>query len=145
MKKVLAFLAFAVGLLACDIIPENDRIKPFEPVETQQRVLLTEFTGMKCVNCPRAAELAHSLLETYPDNFVVVAMHPASNHFTTPEDPLYDLRCEEADEYYKYFGGAPSTVWVSVRRWLATRFLQETAACRTRLSACCSLPSSAAH
>ena len=109
MKKVLAFLAFAVGLLACDIIPENDRIKPFEPVETQQRVLLTEFTGMKCVNCPRAAELAHSLLETYPDNFVVVAMHPASNHFTTPEDPLYDLRCEEADEYYKYFGGAPST------------------------------------
>lgn len=109
MKKIFAFIALAMGLVACDIIPENDRIKPFEPAEAQKSVLLTEFTGMKCVNCPRAAELAHNLLDIYPENFVVVAMHPESNHFTTPDESIYDLRCKEADEYYKYFGGASST------------------------------------
>ena len=109
MRKVFSLIILAVTMIACDIIPEGDRIKPVQPIDTQKRVLLTEFTGMKCVNCPRAAELAHELLETYPDNVVVVAMHPASNSFTEPFEDIYDLRCDEADEYYKYFGGASST------------------------------------
>ena len=109
MKKIVAFFVIAMALVGCDIIPEGDRLKPYQPLETQKRVLLTEFTGMKCVNCPRAAELAHQIKEQYPDNFVVVAMHPKSNHFTTPDDADFDLRCEEADEYYKYFGGAATT------------------------------------
>ena len=109
MRKIFSLITLTICMMACDIIPEGDRIKPAQPVDSQKRILLTEFTGMKCVNCPRAAELAHSLLETYPENIVVVAMHPASNSFTQPFEDIYDLRCPEADEYYKYFGGAPTT------------------------------------
>lgn len=110
LNQLTYIIGLSLVLGACEVIPENERIETVQPVVSEQRVLLTEFTGYKCVNCPLAAEVAHTLLETYPENVVVVAMHPASNSFTDPGDnAANDHRSEEADKYYQYFGGTAQT------------------------------------
>lgn len=59
-----------------------------------QRVLLEDYTGHTCGNCPRAAEKAHELEVQYGERLVVVATHvgyfadttraPFTYNFTTP-------------------------------------------------------------
>ena len=110
MKKLFYILCVALAVVSCEIIPENDRIEKVPQVESSQRVLLTEFTGYKCVNCPDAAEVAHTLLESYPENVVVVAMHPEGNSFTDPgTDTDNNYRCPAAQTYYAAFGGTTVT------------------------------------
>ena len=75
----------------------------------QSNCLLIDFTGFLCVNCPLAADEAQRLHNAYPDNLVVVAMHPEDNPFTNTSLEKYDYTCPEANVYYNYFGGSTST------------------------------------
>lgn len=109
MKKYNAILLSIVAavLCACQSIAPDQVLLPVPPEEVPllRNVLLTEFTGYKCVNCPLAAEEAHKLLALYPENLVVVAMHPKTNSFSRNAK----LVCDEADIYYKSLGGASTT------------------------------------
>ena len=102
-------MALALLLAGCQVIPEDRQLLPLPSAKPVSNALLVEFTGFLCVNCPTAAEEAHSLLTEYPDNLIVVAMHPADNHFTQTGKPEYDYTCPEANEYYRYFGGTAVT------------------------------------
>lgn len=107
-RKLNIYLAICVGwlLAACDVVSEADQHIAMEKLEGKH--LIIEFTGVRCVNCPKAAEEAHRLLEKYPENVIVVEMHPKSNPFTEAI-PQYDYTCPEADTYYRQFGGTSST------------------------------------
>ena len=109
--KNLIFTIFAMTVLfvACDVVPENDRLTGVELAPSDRTVLLVEFTGNRCVNCPGAAMVAHDMLEIIPENIVVVGMHPAGIVYTNPMDPNIDLSSEEAMEYLKFYGGSQST------------------------------------
>ena len=72
MKKLLYIFIAAIVLSSCDVISEGDRIIPVEVILGERRVLLEEFTGFRCVNCPSAATIAHELIEMYVDHIVVV-------------------------------------------------------------------------
>ena len=100
-------------LVGCQVIPEQEQVLPLPNVEPVSNALLIDFTGFLCVNCPTAAEEAQRLHETYPDNLVVVAMHPADNHFTQTVLADYDYTCPAANDYYRYFGGTASTPFPS--------------------------------
>ena len=53
-----------------------------------RKVLIEEYTGFKCPNCPRAAEQIHVLQESYGGHVVPIAIH--AGYFATPgtsEDP----------------------------------------------------------
>lgn len=95
-------------LCACDRVGEADMNIQMPPVALDRTLLLMEFTGLQCVNCPLAAEEAHRLLGTYPNNLIVVEMHPKANPFTNAKAE-YDYTCEAADRYYAQFGGTAST------------------------------------
>ena len=41
----------------------------------ERRVVLEEYTGRDCPNCPRVIRMAQLLHERYPDNFIPVAIH----------------------------------------------------------------------
>ena len=41
----------------------------------ERRVVLEEYTGRDCPNCPRGIRMAQLLHERYPDNFIPVAIH----------------------------------------------------------------------
>jgi hypothetical protein len=109
--KSLIFSFFAAMLLfvACDVISEDDRLIELSRPLTDRTALLIEFTGNKCPNCPGAAMIADELLDTIPNNVVVVAMHPAGLSFTEPFSPKVILQSKEAYDYLGAYGGDVGT------------------------------------
>jgi thiol-disulfide isomerase/thioredoxin len=99
-----------VWLPSCDIIEEpylvpvgsNDTTGPEENV---RKVLLEDFTGQKCPNCPEAAEIGHSLQTTYGEQVVIIAIH--SGNFAIPDasgDFTADFRTANGTELDQFFG-----------------------------------------
>lgn len=61
-SKIYALLmASAMVLGGCDQVDENDRLIELPAVESQRVVLLEEFTGQRCINCPAAHEVVKGL------------------------------------------------------------------------------------
>ena len=79
-----------------------------------RKVLLEEFTGFKCVNCPRATEIAHKIKDDDMRNRVVlVSVH--STFFAKPDGSgkyTYDFRTDDGNALADYFGvtSAPQAV-----------------------------------
>ncbi|MBW6490213.1 MAG: Omp28 family outer membrane lipoprotein [Lentimicrobium sp.] len=71
----------------------------------KKRVLLEDYTGHTCVNCPKAAGLAHNLKETHGDQLVLLAIH--AGFFANPTgggDFTYDFRTEAGTAWDQTFG-----------------------------------------
>ncbi|MBD5355551.1 MAG: Omp28 family outer membrane lipoprotein [Bacteroides sp.] len=118
-KITLATFALAgiTSFCACDNIAEDDRYIPVEkpviPIEEVSKVLLIqEFTGDMCPNCPSGAEALHSIQDEYGDNVVIVGMHPFSGGFTAPI-ATQDFRTEEAEAMYNLYkpAGFPCAIF----------------------------------
>jgi hypothetical protein len=98
-------------LFACD--EQRRVIEPFVP-SGNRVILLEEFTGKGCTNCPKGSREIENLLLQFPDNLVAVSIH--AGFFADPEEfPLgqYDLRTDEGEFLYDYLGtpiGYPSGV-----------------------------------
>lgn len=109
--KSLVFALFAAMLLfvACDVISDDNRLIEVSKPLTDRTTLLIEFTGNRCPNCPGAAMIADDLLDTIPNNVIVVGMHPAGLSFTQPITPKVILQSKEAYDYLVEFGGNVST------------------------------------
>ncbi|MCC8114869.1 MAG: Omp28 family outer membrane lipoprotein [Bacteroidales bacterium] len=75
--KIFSLLALGAtaALVACDSVDDNDRFIELPAVESSRVVLLEEFTGQKCINCPTAHETIEALQVQYPDNFIAVSIH----------------------------------------------------------------------
>ena len=69
-----------------------------------KRVLLEDYTGHTCVNCPRAATIAHGLKELHKEKLVLLAVHGGSFAKPNPLMP-YDFRTEAGTEWDKIFIG----------------------------------------
>ncbi|MGN1257203.1 MAG: Omp28 family outer membrane lipoprotein [Bacteroidaceae bacterium] len=70
-------LATAVSFLtACSHIDEDERLIYVEPTYAERVVLVEDFTGQKCVNCPNATNVLHDILEAYgKESIIPVAIH----------------------------------------------------------------------
>lgn len=126
MKKIffpLAALACLISTIACDEIDEADRIVEGETMGfifnpdtvpytidghhfniIKQHVLLVEdYTGWKCVNCPDIATfIERDIMSNYPA--ITVGLHPASNSLSnTPAGLPFQLSTTLADEYANTF------------------------------------------
>ncbi|MFZ1678943.1 MAG: Omp28-related outer membrane protein [Saprospiraceae bacterium] len=113
LHKLIYFclLSFVLSLLSCD---EQKRIiVPFVPAGNRV-VLLEEFTGKGCTNCPKGSREIENLLTLFPDNLVVVSIH--AGFFANPQFfPIgqYDFRTMEGEFLYDYLThpiGYPSGV-----------------------------------
>ncbi|MCH5233819.1 MAG: Omp28 family outer membrane lipoprotein [Muribaculaceae bacterium] len=78
MKKFLLLIATFPFLIACDNIDEKDRYIQVENRPLERKVLLEEFTGQNCVNCPDAHAVIEKLEEQFGENLVVVSIHAGS-------------------------------------------------------------------
>ncbi len=68
-----AFLAACMS--SCDMQPE-DRFVEMGSVKMERTVLLMDFTGQKCVNCPAAHEVIQELVKQYGDTaLIAVSIH----------------------------------------------------------------------
>ena len=105
MKKIyfLSLLAAALLLISCDEVSSSKRLIYVEPPEVGRAVLIEDYTGQYCVNCPKASQEIERLLEQYGDTTVIaVAIHsgPFSKQKGVPS-PLYT---EVGDSYFTKWG-----------------------------------------
>lgn len=102
MKKHLIYIIGIAAALftACENISEDERFLEMEGVSAQRVVLLEDYTGQACVNCPDAHEVAAELHEEYHDNLIIVAMHAGMQAVPSP----VGLKQPEGDEYADKFG-----------------------------------------
>ena len=63
MTKQYYLFIFILFLTACSHIDEDDRLIYVKPAEVSRRVLLEDFTGQRCVNCPKANDEIKALQE----------------------------------------------------------------------------------
>ena len=94
-------------LLACSNIDESERFIYVPTTDVQRAVLIEDFTGQKCKNCPEATEKIHELQKDFgEDKIIPVAIHSGPFARKSGKDTIYisDLGTKQGDEYYKHWG-----------------------------------------
>lgn len=114
MKKINIIISLIAlfWMVSCDVIdqPFEEKIEGPDTTKTDvvyKKILLEDYTGFNCPNCPRAAEVIHTILNTYNDNVIPVAIH--AGYFAKPKTQAsspykYDFRTTVGDEWDTYFG-----------------------------------------
>jgi hypothetical protein len=103
----------ALCLIFTGCFEDQKNIVPFVP-SGNRVVLLEEFTGKGCTNCPKGSRELDNLLTQFPDNLIAVSLH--AGFFANPNFfPLgvYDLRTDEGEFLINYLSqpiGYPSGV-----------------------------------
>lgn len=107
MKRLFLLATIILGLTACSNIDEDERLIYVEPAEVNRPVLIEDFTGQACVNCPNATAAIHELQETYgEENVIAVAIHcgPFAHLRSNIGNAfLSDLGTKLGDEYYTHW------------------------------------------
>ena len=105
-------------LVSCDNIDENDRYESTEkpvlpPHSVPKTLLIQEFTGNMCTNCPQGAKAIHDIQEEFPGQVIAIGIHPEGGGPNTMPIGDQDFRCEEAQVIYEFFkpSGFPCAVF----------------------------------
>ncbi|WP_317899747.1 Omp28 family outer membrane lipoprotein [Aurantibacillus circumpalustris] len=98
MKKLIAYSIIAISIIvaSCDkikVAPQNTTAKP-----NTRKILLEDYTGHQCGNCPAAAGVAENLSEKYGDKLIVIAVHAG---FFTKLNSTYvtSYTCEAGNDW----------------------------------------------
>lgn len=75
MIKAALGIAACVAFSACDKVDEADRYIQAEMPETGRNVLVEEFTGQFCVNCPDGHAIIRKIKELYGEKVIAVGIH----------------------------------------------------------------------
>lgn len=117
IRNIIYAMACAVLTLAsCDTVDENDRYLAYDdglsgvtdgtddngrPTSVQRAVLIEDFTGQMCVNCPNAVPVIEGLEHAYPGKIVAVAIHSG---MVLPTTGNLALHTPVGEQYYKDAG-----------------------------------------
>lgn len=104
MKIKTHILYIIIGLLltACSHIAEDERLIYVKPAPVARCVLLEDFTGQRCINCPKGSEVIEQLQEEYGDAVIAVGIHGGPLGFKG-SSTLVGLATEVGDEYYNHW------------------------------------------
>lgn len=92
-----SILVVVLILFSCDKVEKPYTEKDQEPWNGR-KILLFDFTGHTCVNCPEAHEEIHRLQETFGEAIVPVAVHCTSFAVASAEPFTYDFTNEISTE-----------------------------------------------
>lgn len=118
MKRLIylfTFLAFA--FTACEEIPpvvtgSMGQQGPTPPNDQQRQVLIEEFTGVRCINCPNGAIVIEELLTANSPRLIAISIH--AGQFAPPyAENQFDFRTQVGDNLINYLSqpfGFPSAV-----------------------------------
>ncbi|MFP4528873.1 MAG: Omp28 family outer membrane lipoprotein [Candidatus Kapaibacterium sp.] len=108
MKIINILIAgiIAIGLYSCDVVDppylQSSNGGGGDTSKAVQKVLIEDFTGMKCGNCPEAADLAHEIADIYEGRVIVLGIHTGWYAKPNADFPV-DLRCPAANEIDEFF------------------------------------------
>lgn len=102
MKKLFSIFAIAALILVsvgCDKIDINNTHKPYVPIGGNKTVLIKDFTGARCVNCPEAAEYVHQLQHNLGESRIfVLSVH--AGFLAQPMGQFPNFLTEEGTTWY---------------------------------------------
>lgn len=103
-KNILfAVLTCAIGS-ACSHIDDDERLIYVKPASVARCVLIEDFTGQRCSNCPTATdEIANIQNEYGEENVIAVGIHSGPLGFAGNETRL-GLMTDTGNEYYNAWG-----------------------------------------
>jgi len=125
-KSILLIVISAIIYSSCDII-ETPYISPNESVEVNvefpelnrdsviRKVLMEEYTGHRCPNCPTGHERLSQLLNVYGDSLIAVCIHAGSLANPNTDFP-YDFRTEAGTQLYNDFALDPVPIAIVNRK-----------------------------
>ena len=118
MKRISILLGMMVvfAMASCDKLDEPYFVEPIvnesdtialEAADTLNFdgkivVLLEDYTGVKCPNCPAAAQIASSLQDQYGEHLIVMAVHPRGAQ-QLPAGGFPDFRTDDGNEWNNFF------------------------------------------
>lgn len=98
-KIIFAITCSAMLLSACDEVSEGDRLDYVKPADAKRAVLVEDFTGQRCINCPNATQTIAELQEQYgEENVIAVAIHGGNFGIYEAQN---GLATNEAKAYYE--------------------------------------------
>jgi hypothetical protein len=106
ISKVLLTLTSAIIFNSCDKVDppykQNTAV-----LSGDRKVLVEDYTGHKCGNCPRASRAIYELKQIYGENLIIMAIHAGG--FAAPFPPAapyytYDFRTTEGTQLDTDFG-----------------------------------------
>lgn len=104
----------AVNMGLSTALSDTTYLEPAGDAPQPRLVLLEEFTGVRCVNCPRAHNTIINLQSTYPGRIVAVGIH--TGIFSVPYADRNDFRIPEGNSLENLLGGAQGYPAGSVNR-----------------------------
>lgn len=109
MKRLSLIFATATLMLfamGCDKIDINNTHKPYQPTGGNKTVLIKDFTGARCVNCPAAADAAHQLQQLLgEDRIFILSVH--AGFLAQPMGNFPDFLTEEGTAWYNNHDSNP--------------------------------------
>ena len=122
MKSVKYLFIVLLVSLGCEEIPPiitpagEEQPNVNTPVEDQSRqVLMEEFSGVRCVNCPAGSEAIEVLISIYGERLVPVSIH--SGFFAAPyPESRYDFQTQAGNSLLDYLSQPLGYPTASVNR-----------------------------
>lgn len=102
MKKLIVLLLAVVMVWGCK---ENPPEIPAlgGGTNSTRKVIVEEFTGVRCVNCPSGSAEIENLLALHGENLIAISIH--SGYFSEPyEESQYDFRTDDGDAIASLLG-----------------------------------------
>ncbi len=111
MKKILFFFSFLVLMISCTenppVIPALNGGGGGGNAEGERKVLIEEFTGVQCVNCPDGSAEIQNLIALHGERLIAVSIH--AGFFSSPlDESTVDFRTADGDAISDLFGEAQS-------------------------------------
>ncbi|MCB0516737.1 MAG: Omp28-related outer membrane protein [Chitinophagales bacterium] len=115
------FFLIALSMVACEEEPPtinfgvaDEEVSYDNEIQAAQEknVLIEEFSGVQCVNCPAGAAKIEEIVATLGERVIPVTLHAGQFAVPIPNVSQYDFNIPEAEELNTFFGvqGYPSSV-----------------------------------
>ncbi len=106
MKQLIfSFITISLLITSCDEAPIE--IPSIEGVNTEKTVLIEEFTGVQCPNCPKGTTAVETILSTFGYNVYAIGVHGILQAEPIPDKSKYDFRNKYAidiESSFSYLG-----------------------------------------
>lgn len=103
LLRLLALVLLVLHAASCSHIADDERLIYVKPADVARRVLIEDFTGQRCINCPIATLEIEKLQEQYgPDNVIAVGIHSGPLGFKGSAT-LTGLATDLGDAYYSHW------------------------------------------
>tara|TARA_B100001250_G_scaffold125539_2_gene106763 strand:- start:13464 stop:14336 length:873 start_codon:yes stop_codon:yes gene_type:complete len=109
MKKHITLLSIFFSIISCDVVEGPYITDSQSYVNPEKKVLLEDFTGHLCPNCPDAARELEAIHDIYGDQIIGMAIH-VSKSFARPYSESqapsfqYDFRTNWGDNWDSFYG-----------------------------------------